>query len=197
VIEFDGERVRSAQQFSRLVQETPPGRQVRAAVLRDGKRTELSVTPQGGSGREIRIDSDRIQAQIDRVFESMPRITIDGQRLGMTGRIGARVQELTPELAEYFGAKDGVLVASVDADSPASRAGLRAGDVITAVNREPVTSASDLQRAVRSADPAQDLAVTIVRDKKESSVTMRVEPPARQRLDRPARPLRPVRGAGA
>ena len=48
VVEFDGERVRSARQFARLVQETPPGRQVRTTVVRDGKRQDLAITPASG-----------------------------------------------------------------------------------------------------------------------------------------------------
>jgi len=50
-VEFDGERVRSVRQFTRLVQETPAGRTVQAAVLRDGQRTTLSITPRDGGAR--------------------------------------------------------------------------------------------------------------------------------------------------
>jgi serine protease Do len=191
VVEFDGERVRSAQQFSRLVQETPPGRATRAIVMRDGKRTELSVTPEAGSGRDFRIDSDRIRDEIDRAFESARSFRIEPR--GARGPLGAQVQELTPELATYFGAKDGVLIAAVNADSPAAHAGLRAGDVITAVNGATVGSSADLQRSIRTGSETQELTLTIVRDKKESSVAVRLDVRTRQR---PARPLRPVRGAG-
>ena len=47
VVELDGERVRSARQFSRLIQETPEGRSVRLGVVRDGKRQTIDVTPEG------------------------------------------------------------------------------------------------------------------------------------------------------
>ena len=47
------------------------------------------------------------------------------------GRLGVGIQELTPQLAEYFGTKDGVLVTSVEPETPAAKAGLKAGDVIT------------------------------------------------------------------
>jgi serine protease Do len=190
VVEFDGERVRSAQQFTRLVRETPPGRAVRAIVLRDGKRTDVTVTPQAGSGREFGIDSERIREQIERAMESVPTVRIEprGAR-----SLGAQVQELTPDLAAYFGAKDGVLVASVTADSAASRAGLRAGDVITAVNGSLVTSSADLLRRIRTAGDSQEVTLGIVRDRKESSVTVKLDASARQR---PVRPLRPIRGAG-
>ena len=49
VVIFDGERVRSVRQFTRLVQETPPGRTVKATVLRDGQQRDLEITPRQGS----------------------------------------------------------------------------------------------------------------------------------------------------
>ncbi len=48
VVEFDGERVRSSRQFTRLVQETPPGRSAQTVVVRDGQRVTLSVLPRDG-----------------------------------------------------------------------------------------------------------------------------------------------------
>src|SRR5262245_6641546 len=60
VIEFDGERIRSAQQFSRLVQETPAGRTVSATVVRDGRRTVVSVVPSAERRPDVVIDTDQI-----------------------------------------------------------------------------------------------------------------------------------------
>jgi serine protease Do len=191
VVEFDGERVRSAQQFSRLVQETPPGRTVQAVVIREGNRTSVPITPQAGRGGNIWFDGDRIREDVERAMGSLRGLGIDPR--GFRANIGVRVQELTPDLAAYFGAKGGVLVASVNTDSPASRAGLRAGDVITAINGAAVESAAELQRAIGSADGAQELTVTIVRDKKESKVAVVLDAPAREWQ---TRPLRPVRGTG-
>ena len=50
VVEFDGERVRSARQLSRLVQETPAGRAVSATIVRDGARVDVDVVPEAGRG---------------------------------------------------------------------------------------------------------------------------------------------------
>ena len=50
IVEFDGERVRSARQLTRLVQETPAGRTVQAAIVREGQRSTVSITPREGSG---------------------------------------------------------------------------------------------------------------------------------------------------
>jgi serine protease Do len=96
------------------------------------------------------------------------------------------VQELTPQLASYFGADAGVLVESVSDDSPAARAGLRAGDVITTVNGNPVRTRVDLMREL--ANQAGTVTIGIVRDKKSSTVSATLE------QLRPRRPIRPVTG---
>src|SRR5206468_11748021 len=51
LVEFDGERVRSARQFARLVQETVPGRAVKAGIMRDGRRSDVEITPVGEDDR--------------------------------------------------------------------------------------------------------------------------------------------------
>ena len=74
-----------------------------------------------------------------------------------------------------------MLVTSVADDSAASRAGLKAGDVITSINGQPVRSRQDLLRAVHDAPEGDEITIGIVRDKKESSVKARVEGPRRSR----------------
>ena len=67
---------------------------------------------------------------------------------GMRAVGGAELTELNPELADYFGADDGVLVLRVPTGTPAERAGLAAGDVITGVNGRTIESVPDLNRAI-------------------------------------------------
>lgn len=97
-------------------------------------------------------------------FERLPRFT------SPRGRLGVQVGELTPQLAEYFGVKDGgVLVSSVTTDSPAARAGIKAGDVITTVNGDRVRDSDDLIDELRDID-AGYVTLGIVRDKKASDI---------------------------
>src|SRR5204863_9042002 len=100
-------------------------------------------------------------------------------------RLGVTVEDLTGPLADYFGAKDGVLVTAVTDGSPASKAGLKAGDVITTVNNDRIGSREDLVRALREAT-SEDVKIGIVRDKKETSVTAKIEQPRRTPRGRPA-----------
>jgi len=187
VVEFDGERVRSLRQFSRLVRETPPTRPVRTAVIRDGKRTELTVTPAAGGHAGVSIDVDRVRREIE---DFSTRIPFEFPDSAARSRLGVTVQELTPELAAYFGAADGVLVSSVVADSPASRSGITAGDVITAVDGRSIASAGDLVRELRTASTDGEVSLGIVRDKKATTVSAKVETPAERRPARQARPIR-------
>ena len=64
-------------------------------------------------------------------------------------RLGVQLMPLSDQLATYFGVKGGVLVASVEADSPAARAGLKAGDVISTVNSRAVSDAGDVRERDR------------------------------------------------
>lgn len=196
VVEFDGERVRSARQFTRLVQETPDGRTVTMAVLRGGNRQTIEATPEARSFRWDRdIDGDRLRREVERglrEFHVDPPFNYrfdnrDGRESrrfefrtpggradvftlrSSRGRLGVTVQELSPELADYFGAKNGgALVASVAKDSAADKAGLKAGDVITAVNGKRVTDGGDLIRELE--DVTGDVSLAVVRDKKELSL---------------------------
>ena len=85
------------------------------------------------------------------------------------------VQELTPELAAYFGVKDGVLVASVTADSPAAKAGIKAGDVITTVNDKAVTTAGELIGQI--GEKGGEVTIGLTRDKKPLTLKATIEAP--------------------
>jgi serine protease Do len=209
VTEFDGEHVRSARHLSRLVAETPEGRTVKTAVLRDGKRVDLSVTPESGShaGRRIEREFEGPSADLfagrpgddmmgpaeRKFFYDMrpPRGGPDAWALlsPRRGRLGVAIEELTPQLAEYFGAKDGVLVTTVEPDTPAAKAGLKAGDVITTINGKPVNSGGELIEAVQSADDQAELTVGFVRDKKPATAKATLEPRQREKIERRVQPI--------
>lgn len=180
VVEFDGERVRSARQFSRLVQETPGGRTVKASVLRDKQRKEVSIAVPESRRVDLFGDlADRLPPFNFNFDFDIPEV-MSGRRLGVT------VQEMTDQLGDFFGAKEGVLVTAVADGSPAARAGLKAGDVITSVDGRPVRSQGDLIRALREAS-SDAVEIGIVRDRKATTVKASVEP-ARRRGFRTGRP---------
>ncbi len=190
VVEFDGERVRSAQQFTRLVQETPVGRPVPVVVVRDGQKSTLTVQPRDswpGSGDEL---ANRLRYEIPSRIVT-PRPPTPPRAVAPTPApapfmfslrggtaIGVTVSDMSDQLGEYFGAKDGALVTSVTSDSPAARAGVKAGDVITAINGQEVKVPSDLRRAAQRLSAGAEFTIDVLRDKKK--LTLKGKTEARQ-----------------
>jgi S1-C subfamily serine protease len=176
VVEFDGERVRSARQFARLVQESVQGRQVRATVLRSGKRQDLTITPEASPASALTLDRGRIDDLV-RQFENVrPQLFLPG-----APRLGVSVVNMTPELARHFGAAEGgVLVSSVTAGSAAAQAGLQVGDVITSAAGQRVRSQADLTQSLRKATGS--LTLDIIRDRKPMAITVSMAASAKVRL---------------
>lgn len=183
VVEFDGERVRSAMQLTRLVRETPEGRPVAVAVMRDGKRQALQATPEYrelGPGvpepglllrqlprfnYEYNDRPRRFEYRLPERFEFRgPEMAVPF--MGPRPRLGVTLQSLTPDLEEYFGAKNGgALVSSVAPNSAAAKAGIKAGDVIVSIDGRRVADANDLSRELRALKG--DVAIVVLRDRKE------------------------------
>ncbi len=168
VVAFDGERVRGVRQLTRLVRETPAGRTVQATVLRGGSEVELQVTPEpsassifmpgaGGKGSG-RFDGDS--------FFHLDDLPAPGR-----ARLGVTVQALSPQLAEFFGVEEGLLVSSVEAGSVASEAGVTAGDVIATVDGRAVDSAETLRRRLSGLEVGDEVTLGVTRDGRELTLT--------------------------
>lgn len=205
ILEFAGERVRSAAQLRRLIGETPDGQAAPMTLLRNGRRLEVSVTPEAEHVAP-RLFDDKTRQDLERrpdrrlprqyFFFNTPRP--DGQPFSSQppgeslpglewlwdrqpsgpsfggSRLGVVLQPLERDLASYFGVKEGALVASVANDSAASRAGLKAGDVITTIDGKPVKSPDEVVRVVREAPDGREVAISIVRDKKALTLKARL-----------------------
>jgi S1-C subfamily serine protease len=218
VVDYDGERVRSARQFTRLVQETPDGRSVAIGIMRDGKTQTVNATPEAGrmtwnfapeidramreaerGMREFHFevpepyrdfhfdDRDRTPGEPRRFEYRLPEEFRGFAFPASRGRLGVSVQSITPELAEYFGAKNGgALVSSVTKESAASKAGVKAGDVIVSINGRAVTDADDLISRLEDVDG--DVTIVVLRDKKEMTLkaTIQANRPAGQQAIRPS-----------
>jgi membrane-associated protease RseP (regulator of RpoE activity) len=204
VTEFDGERVRSARQLSRLVNETPDGRAVKTTVLRDGKRVDLSVTPEAPAMARMEPGHDFEFALPPGHGDMMPpgppkreffydiHPPADGDfffRREGHGRLGIGIQDLTPQLAEYFGTKDGILVTNVEAETPAAKAGLKAGDVITSINGKTVSDPGQLIESVQSAAEGAELSIGYVRDRKPGTAKATLTPAEKPKMERRGEPI--------
>jgi len=166
LIEFNGDSLRDAEQFAGLLGQTGPGQEVQLTLLRAGERRQVP----------IRLDAAEIYRRMAPFISSLRREGAFLRQLpaGGTERVGIDVQELTPQLADYFGTRGGVLVSAVRASSPADRAGLRAGDVITGVDGELIRTGADLERALWRDLSGTELRITITRDREKRTVEVRV-----------------------
>jgi serine protease Do len=168
VVDFDGERVRSASHFTRLVQESVAGRQLTAVVVRGTSKQTLSVVPEAASVSSLirrnmpQLNAQRIPRELN-LDLNRDRLRLAVPATGAT--LGVSVTPLSDQLASYFGVKDGALVTAVTSGSPAADAGVRAGDVVTMINGQPVTSAADITRALRDRQN-ETVEIAVTRDRK-------------------------------
>jgi PDZ domain-containing secreted protein len=191
ILRIDGENVTSVRKLNRLVSELAPDQTVKVAFSRGGSEQEVSATIGKRNntnmvgdllGREPRVwkwegpDPKTFKwegplAQGD-LFDKDGTFTF---MLNNSRRIGVSTMMLTKQLADYFGITGGkgVLVTSVTDDGPAAKAGLKAGDVITAVDGEAIDSPGDISRVINKKKDG-DVTLTIIRNK--SQQTIRVTP---------------------
>ena len=173
IVEFDGERVRSASQLTRLVRETPAGRMVEVRVMRDGRSVELDVTPESSAVfSRGALTLDQLGDYVSRFVPDGPRnFTFAYSTRRARVRLGVDVQALSPQLADYFGVDDGVLVSSVEEESTAADAGLQAGDVITSVDGRSVEDSANLRRRLSAVAPGEEVSLGVTRAGRELELT--------------------------
>ena len=122
------------------------------------------LSPSGGNiGIGFSIPANMARSVMDQL--------IKGGRV-RRGMLGVTIQQVTPDLASSLGLSDarGTIVSSVQPGSPAERAGLRRGDVITAINGAPVSDSNSLRNQVARIQPGTDVTLTISRDNREQQV---------------------------
>lgn len=132
IVEFDGHAIKESNELPMLVARTPVGKVVKIKLLRDNN----DVT---------------VQVKVGELKEEEPATGSTG---GAEEELGMTVQPLTPDVAESLGlSRDvkGMVVVRVEAGSPAEEAGLRRGDVILEVNREPVKDLASYRKALKAA----------------------------------------------
>ena len=188
ILRLDGENVSSVRKLNRLVSELSPDQSVKVAISRGGSEQEVTATI--GKRNNTNMANNFFNGQ-PRVFKwegpelkgfkwetplnrgGFPNFDNDGLSfyLSNSRRIGVSTMSLTKQLADYFGIADGkgALVTSVTDDGPASKAGIRAGDVITAVDGEAVDSPGDISRAINRKKEG-DVTLTIVRNKSQQTI---------------------------
>ena len=184
ILQLDGQPVENVDQLRRRLREMPSGRTITLLISRDSNRIyftvklcDRAVLQQQAWSEHIGVPEPPPPTQAGR--ESFIGPAASGATAFLDSVIpkalyvGADVNPVRTQLADYFGVKSGtgLLVESVDYQSPAARAGLKAGDVVVKVNAQPMTSRSDWLKAIRN-HRGQQVQLTVMRNKQEQILMM-------------------------
>jgi serine protease Do len=173
ILSMNGTTIESGAQLRRMIHETPPGRVVTFGLSRDGQPMTVKVQL-SDKHKEFSMTVPDVHVSIPEFH--MPDIDIPSINMVMvtsSARSGLTLENITPQLGDYFGVKNGngVLVRAVEKGSRSEKAGFRAGDVIIKVNDEAVHDTSDFMHAVHSRE-GKSVSVGVVRDKKEQNLNL-------------------------
>jgi len=175
VLEYNGHPVEGSEQFVRLVRETPQGRTAKLLVNRGGQN--LTITAIIGTRSPRTIEGSR---GFRLALPDMEQLrTLEVPAIAMNWRnpvLGIEAEALKSQLAGFFGVTEGVLVRSVSSGSPAEKAGVKAGDVITNVDGNKVATPTEITRALRSLGEKKTFSLTVVREKREMQLSVQREP---------------------
>lgn len=174
IVSLNGTAVESAAQLRRMIKETPPGRVVNLGISRDGQPLTIKVQL---ADRHKSMAWEPKMPEMPKMpdIPAMPDfdVPVSVVIVHSSLRSGLMVENLTPQLGDFFGVKGGkgVLVRSVDKGSRGEKAGFRAGDVVIKVNNQPVHDTSDFTHALRSSSGGS-AAVIVMREKREQNLTL-------------------------
>jgi len=172
ILSMNGTTIDSGAQLRRMIHEMPAGRVVTFGLSRDGQPMSVKVQLAdrgkeyafaGPKMKSFHVDVPDVHVMPDIDIPSMNMVVVTS-----SARSGLMVENITPQLGEFFGVKNGngVLVRSVEKGSRAEKAGFRAGDVIVKVN-----DTSDFMHAVKSRT-ANTVNVGVIRDKKSQNLNL-------------------------
>jgi len=188
VLDVNGQPVEGAEAFGRMMREIPPGRKITLVISRDGATQTMTVQL---------VDRKKLDTDIWNKLNSGSDISSPVTGLGILGsgsggdaplpggfhmpfvgssslKVGALVEPLTAQMADYLGVPNGLMVKQVARKSQAAVAGMKAFDVILKVGTDSIATVSDWDRAMR-ANQGKTVAVTVLRDKKQQTLTMLVD----------------------
>lgn len=174
LLQFNNQKIQSAEQLGRLVRDTAAGRNVQLNISRNGKSQNVAVVIGARKARFMPGPDDAFRMEAPsppRIGPDMPNPTLSWQ----SAVLGIECEGIRSQFAEYFGVKQGVLVRSVTKDSAAEKAGLKAGDVIVKVGGKVVTSPREVTIALQTeGTPGKSTQLRLMRERK--SILVNVTP---------------------
>jgi len=197
VLGVNGQSVENADQLKRMLRELPPGRNISIEISRDGniQTVGAQLVDRKALDHEVwsRIGDDVSGLGVATPAPAMgvvggdaPAPPPSGWHMSLftsTLNVGALVEPLTSQMADYLGVTGGLMVKQITHKSEAAAAGLHPFDVILKVGAEAINTSADWERALRS-NQGKPVAVTILRDKKQQTLTLQVDSRHHGLLDR-------------
>lgn len=194
VLEVNGQKVEGADQFGRMLREFPAGRKVTLLLSRDGNTQTFEVQL-----CDRKVMEHDVWNKLGNSSESSgqaPALGIlpgGGGDVPSTGfhmpfvgtnslNVGAMVEPLTAQMADYLGVPGGIMVKGVARKSEAAKAGIQARDVILKVGNDAISTTADWDRALR-ANQGKPVQITILRDRKQQTVNLQVDSKHKSEVD--------------
>lgn len=170
IVSFDGKKTDSIERLTSLVRKTSPGTEVEIQVIRDGDEKDLEITiGESSSSGSYNLSPEKFKIEKN-MIEPFKWNFQSGLKLGVA------IQDLTEQLGDYFGVEkgEGALITEVEKESPAEKAGLKAGDVIVQVDNEKVSGSDDVRQIISEKEKGDEVSLKVIRDKrpKDFSVTL-------------------------
>jgi len=198
VLVMNGHAVENDEQMRRMLHDLAPGRTVSLVISRDGSiltmNTQMAVretVEREAWEQHLTVPEPTYEAPAPELPDSGYSVSTGAPVRGGKGFLGsmlllspsytgAMLEVMGPQLAVFFGVENGtgLLVRSVDGNSPAALAGMRAGDVVVRANAQKLKNTSEWMKAVRESK-GRPLSVVVMRDKKE--VTLSITPDSKHR----------------
>jgi len=196
LLEVNGQAVEGAEAFGRMMREIPPGRKVTMLISREGATQTLTVQL---------ADRKKLDTDVWNKLNSGSDIGAPAQGLAILGtgaggdaplpggfhlpfvgnstlKVGAMVEPLTAQMADYLGVQNGLMVKQVVRKSEAAAAGMKAFDVILKVGADNIATVSDWERSMRS-NQGKSVQITILRERKQQTLNLQVDSKKKSELD--------------
>jgi len=184
IIKFNGNRIWDSRELTDFVRDQSPGDEVTLTIIRDGREQELTLTLDRRRARDMTWGYSSPRAPGAPRVPSAPSVpgVPDVPHIyhfggNPHGFVGVQLQNLNEQLGKYFGVEngDGVLITEVEEESPAEAAGLKAGDVIVAVDGELIDDASDVREIIADQREGEAVDIEIVRERQRQTLAVTVE----------------------
>jgi serine protease Do len=163
ISKLDQKSIEDTGDLSKAIKTKQPGDKVNIEVIREGEKKEFVIE----LGEAAKYYDKKFSLETLPKFYNKKGYTVS--RSG--GYLGVTLQSLGEQLAEYFEVKEGVLISDVEKDTPAEKAGLKAGDVIVKVDDEDVESPSDVSQIIRKHEEGDKVEIAVVRKGRKMNFT--------------------------